>query len=115
MKILADQNIPCIADAFAELGDVRLLPGRDIEARQLRDCQCLITRTVTRVDAALLSGSAVEFVGTATIGTDHLDLDYLRGNNIDFSNAAGCNAEGAARRVELRIGNARLRRGPGSH
>ena len=99
MKILADQNIPSIADAFADLGDVTLMPGRDIRAEHLRDCQCLITRTVTRVDEALLGDSAVEFVGTATIGTDHMDLDYLHKANIGYTNAAGCNAEGAAEYV----------------
>jgi erythronate-4-phosphate dehydrogenase len=99
VKILADQNIPCIADAFRDLGEVVLMPGRDIKAEHLRDCQCLITRTVTRVDAALLEDSPVEFVGTATIGTDHMDLDYLRRSNIGYTNAAGCNAEGAAEYV----------------
>jgi erythronate-4-phosphate dehydrogenase len=59
----------------------------------------LITRTVTRVDQVLLEDSEVEFVGTATIGTDHMDLDYLRKANIGYSNAAGCNAEGAAEYV----------------
>ncbi|MCP4331356.1 MAG: 4-phosphoerythronate dehydrogenase [Gammaproteobacteria bacterium] len=99
MKIVADQNIPCVAQAFADLGEVRLMPGREIKAQHLRDCQCLITRTVTRIDAALLGDSAVEFVGTATIGTDHIDLDYLRQAGIGCSNAPGCNAEGAAEYV----------------
>jgi erythronate-4-phosphate dehydrogenase len=99
VKILADQNIPSIADAFCDLGEVVLMPGRDITAEHLRDCQCLITRTVTRVDAALLADCPVEFVGTATIGTDHMDLDYLRKANIGYANAAGCNAEGAAEYV----------------
>jgi erythronate-4-phosphate dehydrogenase len=99
VKILADQNIPSVADAFRDLGDVVLMPGRDISAKHLRDCQCLITRTVTRVDQALLEDSEVEFVGTATIGTDHLDLGYLHKANIGYSNAAGCNAEGAAEYV----------------
>ena len=99
MKILADQNIPEVAQAFRDLGEVILMPGRDIRPQHLQDCQCLITRTVTRVDATLLEGSAVEFVGTATIGTDHMDLDYLQRSNIGYSNAAGCNAEGAAEYV----------------
>ena len=99
MRIVADQNIPCVAEAFADLGEVRLMPGREVTAQHLRDCQCLITRTVTRIDAALLADSAVEFVGTATIGTDHIDLDYLHQAGIGCSNAPGCNAEGAAEYV----------------
>ena len=96
MKIVADQNIPCVAEAFSGLGTVELIPGREIRSQHLRDCQCLITRTVTPVNEALLGNSAVEFVATATIGTDHIDLDYLDKNGIGFSNAAGCNAEAVA-------------------
>ena len=59
MIIVADQNLRHAATAFADLGEVRLLPGREIRAEHLRDCRCLITRAVTRVDAALLQGSAV--------------------------------------------------------
>ncbi|MDJ0779986.1 MAG: 4-phosphoerythronate dehydrogenase [Gammaproteobacteria bacterium] len=99
MIVVADQNIPCAADAFADFGEVRLLPGRDIRNEDLRECSCLVTRTVTRVDAALLEGTPVEFVGSATIGTDHVDRDYLAQRGITFSNAAGCNAEAAAEYV----------------
>jgi erythronate-4-phosphate dehydrogenase len=99
VKILADQNIPQVAEAFRDLGEVELMPGREITRANLRNCRCLITRTVTRVDAALLQDTPVEFVGSATIGTDHIDLDYLADAGIDFSNAAGCNAESAAEYV----------------
>lgn len=99
MKILADQNIPGVADAFHDLGEVQLMPGRDIQREHLFDCQCLITRTVTRVDQVLLDGTPVEFVGSATIGTDHIDLDYLDQAGIGCSNAAGCNAEAASEYV----------------
>ncbi len=99
MKILADQNIPCVAEAFRDLGEVKLIPGREIRREHLRDCQCLIVRTVTRVDKNLLHNTPVEFVGSATIGTDHIDLNYLQDANIDYSNAAGCNAEAASEYV----------------
>jgi erythronate-4-phosphate dehydrogenase len=99
VKILADQDIPQVAAAFRDLGEVELMPGREITRANLQDCRCLITRTVTRVDATLLQDTPVEFVGSATIGTDHIDLDYLADSNIGFSNAAGCNAEGAAEYV----------------
>lgn len=99
MKILADQNIPCVADAFGDLGEVRLMPGRDIRREHLVDCECLLVRTVTRIDENLLRDTPVEFVGTATIGTDHIDLDYLDRAGIGCSNAAGCNAEAAAEYV----------------
>lgn len=99
MKILVDENIPCVAEAFADLGEVRLMPGRDIRRQHLQDCRCLVVRTVTRVDCSLLDDTPVEFVGSATIGTDHIDLDYLQSAGIGYSNAAGCNAEAAAEYV----------------
>ncbi len=99
MKIVADKNIPQVTDAFKDLGDVHLIPGRQIAPRHLTDCQCLLVRTVTRVNQELLEGTPVEFIGTATIGTDHIDETYIQHNSIGFSNAAGCNAEAAAEYV----------------
>jgi len=99
LKIVADENIPQVREAFSDLGEVELLPGRQIEQKHLPDCQCLLVRTVTQIDASLLHDTPVEFVGTATIGTDHVDLEYLEKNQIAFSNAAGCNAEAASEYV----------------
>ncbi len=96
MKIVADENIPQVAEAFADLGEVQLLPGRDIASEHLTDCQCLIVRTVTRVDQALLQDSAIRFVASATIGTDHIDRELLQQRHIGFANAPGCNAEAAS-------------------
>ena len=96
MKIVADENIPQVYEAFSDLGEVELLPGREIARVHLLDCQCLLVRTVTQIDRRLLDDTAVEFVGTATVGTDHVDLIYLENNHIAFSNAAGCNAEGVS-------------------
>jgi len=99
VKIVADENIPRVSEAFGELGEVELLPGREIAQKHLHNCQCLLVRTVTQIDENLLHDTAVEFVGTATIGTDHVDLAYLEKNQIAFSNAAGCNAEAASEYV----------------
>src|SRR5690606_32564780 len=94
MHILADENIPLAEAFFAEFGTLRRLPGRQISAADLEDCQVLLVRSVTRVDRELLAGSAVRFVGTCTIGTDHLDLDYLATAGIHWASAPGCNAQG---------------------
>ncbi len=96
MKIVADENIPQVYEAFSDLGEVELLPGRKIAGKHLLDCQCLLVRTVTQINENLLHDTAVEFVGTATVGTDHVDLNYLENNQIFFSNAGGCNAEGVS-------------------
>jgi len=92
MHIIADENIPLIREFFAELGSIETLPGRDMTADQIRKADVLLVRSITRVNRALLEGSRVKFVATATIGCDHIDLEYLKENNIGFANAPGCNA-----------------------
>lgn len=96
MKIVADENIPYVKQAFAELGKVTTLPGRHIKTNDLLDCDCLLVRSITRVNQKLLHNTPVKFVASATIGTDHVDLDYLQKQHIGFANAPGCNAESAA-------------------
>lgn len=96
MLLLADENIPFAREAFGALGEVRLIAGRAIAPDTVRATDALFVRSVTRVNAALLANTRVKFVGTATIGTDHIDLDYLRQNSIAFASAAGCNADSVA-------------------
>ena len=94
MHILADENIPLVDEFFAGLGEIRRMPGRSINRAALGNVDLLLVRSVTRVDRELLDGTAVKFVGTCTIGTDHLDLDYLEQAGIDWASAPGCNARG---------------------
>jgi erythronate-4-phosphate dehydrogenase len=96
MKIIADENIPFATEAFSALGEVSTLLGRNLQASDLRDCECLLVRSITRVNAELLDATPVKFVASATIGTDHIDLEYLKASNIGFANAPGCNAESAS-------------------
>jgi len=79
MKILADINIPFVKECFSSIGDVEVVAGQDITASVVREADVLLVRSVTRVDADLLSGSKIKFVGTATIGFDHIDRDYFAG------------------------------------
>jgi len=99
LRLLIDENIPLAKEAFFEIGEVRLIPGRTITNQMLRDIEVLIVRSVTPVNAALLDKTPVRFVGTATIGVDHLDVDYLREKGIEFANAAGSNANSVAEYV----------------
>lgn len=99
MKIVADRNIPYIKEAVKPLGEVLFLPGGEIDADSVRDADILLTRTRTRCDARLLAGSRCSFIGTATIGTDHIDLDYCRDRGINVVNAPGCNAPAVAQYV----------------
>ena len=94
MLIVADENIPLLDAFFAGFGEIRRYPGRAIDSDCVRDADVLLVRSVTRVDRALLDDSKVRFVGTCTIGTDHLDLDYFAEAGIHWSSAPGCNARG---------------------
>ncbi|KTA82820.1 4-phosphoerythronate dehydrogenase [Aeromonas salmonicida] len=92
MKIVVDENMPHALELFAEFGEVIPLPGRQMQAADLQDADVLLVRSVTRVDAELLDTSPrLRFVGTATIGTDHVDKALLAARNIPFFSAPGCN------------------------
>jgi len=94
MRIVADENIPLLDAFFEGFGDIRRYPGRTIDRAAVADADILLVRSVTKVSRQLLEGSAVRFVGTCTIGTDHLDLDYFAQAGIQWSSAPGCNARG---------------------
>ena len=94
MLIVADENIPLLDAFFAGFGEIRRYPGRSIDEACVKDADVLLVRSVTQVDRQLLEGSQVRFVGTCTIGTDHLDLEYFAQAGIHWSSAPGCNARG---------------------
>lgn len=96
IKIIVDENILFAKEAFSLLGDVKLLSGRDINNKILNNADVIIVRSITKVDEHLLKNTPIKFVGTATIGTDHIDLEYLKRNNIAFADAKGCNAYSVA-------------------
>ena len=104
MKIVADSKIPFLKGLLEPVAqEVLYVPGAEITSDVVRDAQVLLTRTRTRCDSALLDGSQVEFIGTATIGTDHIDLDYCRRHGIAVVNAPGCNAPAVAQWVHATI------------
>jgi erythronate-4-phosphate dehydrogenase len=99
MKIVADENIPFVKECFSSIGDVTTVSGRQIDPDAVKDADILLVRSITKVDAELLAGSNVKFAATATIGTDHIDEDYLNKNNIGFAYAPGSNSNSVAEYV----------------
>ncbi len=93
LNIVADENIPALQALLGSLGSIRTLPGRSMTAADLAAADVLLVRSITRVDRSLLEGTPVRFVGTATIGMDHVDQAWLREQGITFSSAPGCNAD----------------------
>ena len=96
MKIIADENMPALEETFAPGNELIRLNGRQMTPQDVEDADVLLVRSITRVDQALLDNSKVRFVGSATIGIDHLDTSWLDANNICWANAPGCNADAAA-------------------
>ena len=96
MKIVADQNIPFVNECFSSIGEVTLVGGRAITPELVKEAEILLVRSITKVNADLLDGSAVRFVATATIGVEHVDQDYLATHGIGFASAPGSNANSVA-------------------
>lgn len=84
--------MPFASEAFSTIGETRILEGRNIKSADVKDATILALRSTTKVTRELLEGSAVRFVGTATIGTDHLDIPYFNQAGIKWCYAPGCNA-----------------------
>ncbi|MBO5698772.1 MAG: 4-phosphoerythronate dehydrogenase [Bacteroidaceae bacterium] len=99
MKIIIDDKIPYIKGQAEQLGETVYLPGNKISADDVHDADVLIVRTRTTCNEGLLANSSVKFIATATIGYDHLDLDYLQRKQIAWTNCPGCNANSVAQYV----------------
>lgn len=92
-KIVIDSAVPYIRGVFEPWFKVEYVPGAAIDASMVRDASALVIRTRTKCNAALLEGSAVEVIATATIGFDHIDMAWCREHGIAAFNAPGCNAD----------------------
>lgn len=104
MKIVIDEKIPYIKDALEAMGhQVTAKAGNAIEATDVEQAEALFVRTRTLCNAALLDGSSVKFIGTATIGYDHIDAEYCSRNSIRWHNAPGCNADAVLQYVQSSI------------
>lgn len=92
MKIVADENIPLVDHYFSAYGDIVFKSGREIKRNDLMDADILLVRSVTEVNEKLLHGTTVKFVGSTTIGLDHIDTEWLDRAGIAWAIAKGCNA-----------------------
>ena len=99
MKIVADSNVPFLEGVFEPYAEVVYIEGRAINHDDVKDADALIIRTRTRCNAGLLDATSVKMIATATIGTDHIDLEYCRDKGIEVHNAEGCNAGGVMQYV----------------
>ena len=102
-KIIADENLALTDYFFDDIAKLEYKAGRGIVADDVKTADALLIRSVTKVNAELLTESNVQFVGSATIGTDHVDLNALQEQGISFANAPGCNAQAVAEYVVTAI------------
>lgn len=93
MKIIIDDKIPYIRGAFEGVAEVVYLPGSKTTPEVAKDADAIVTRTRTICNEKLLAGSSVKFIATATIGYDHIDIDYCDASGIQWTNAPGCNSK----------------------
>lgn len=100
MKVVADSHIPYLRGVLEPYAEVAYLEPQAITSDVVKDADALLVRTRTRCDAKLLDESDVSFIGTATIGYDHIDRDYCQQKGIFWTNAPGCNAQGVCDYVE---------------
>ncbi|WP_024851784.1 4-phosphoerythronate dehydrogenase [Hydrogenovibrio kuenenii] len=98
-KIVIDDAVPYAQEMFSHLGEITLIPGRDINAETVKDADALIVRSRTQVNESLLNGSTVSFVGSTVVGLDHIDQHYLADQHIHFYSAQGCNANSVSEYV----------------
>ena len=99
MKIIADENLAFTDYFFADFAEIQHKAGRTLTHNDVQDADALLVRSVTKVNHALIDQTKLQFVGSATIGTDHLDIQALEQQHIAWSNAAGCNAQAVAEYV----------------
>ena len=99
IKIIVDIDIPFLHGVLEPYAQVTYLKGKEIDADAVQNADALIIRTRTRCDASLLENSRVKFIASATIGSDHVDIDYCNKKGIYFTNAAGCNSWGVVQYV----------------
>ena len=99
MKIVADKYIPFLEGVFEPYAEVVYKDGMEICREDVVDADALIIRTRTKCNASLLEGSKVRMIATATLGMDHIDLEYCRNHGITVQNAEGCNAGGVLQYV----------------
>ena len=96
MKFTVDDAIPYLRGVLEPFGTVEYLPGKNITRQDLLETDAMIIRTRTKCDNSLLAGTPVKFIASATIGTDHVDLEAMKRLGIHFVNAPGCNAMSVA-------------------
>ena len=103
MRVIIDRAIPFLQGILEPFAEVVYLDGKEFSKEEAKEADAMIIRTRTKCNRTLLEGSKVQFIATATIGFDHIDLDYCRAHNIVVATSAGCNARGVLQWVSAAL------------
>jgi len=103
LKIIADDKIPFLKGVLEPYSDMVYLPGAAITAADVQHADAVLTRTRTKCNSALLEGSNVKLIATATIGYDHIDTEWCEANGIRWVNAPGCNSSSVRQYIAAAI------------
>jgi erythronate-4-phosphate dehydrogenase len=111
IRIISDDKIPFLRGVLEPYAEVIYLPGKQIDNESLKKADALLVRTRTKCNETLLKGTQVKFIGTATIGYDHIDTKFCETNGITWTNSPGCNSSS----VQQYIAAALLKTASGYH
>ena len=92
IKVVCDDKVKFLTGVIEPYANVVFKAGSSITRNDLLDAQALIVRTRTKCNKDLLEGTSVKFIGTATIGFDHIDTSWVEKSGIEWTNAPGCNS-----------------------
>lgn len=110
MKIVADNTVPYLKGIAEPIADVTYLNSNEFTPENIHDADALIVRSIDKCTRKLLEGSRVKLITTATIGFDHIDIQYCEEAGITWKNAPGCNAVSVAQYVLASLLTIALRR-----
>ncbi len=100
MKIYYEDSLPYAQEFFSDLGDCEVFSHRTVSAEIVADADILLVRSTTKVNQELLHlNHKIQYVATATAGTNHIDAAYLDSRGIAHGSAGGCNAVAVAEYV----------------
>ena len=102
-RVVIDRDIPYIKGVFEQFVSVEYLKGDLITPKDVVNATVLIVRTRTKCNAELLANSSVKLIVTATIGTDHIDMDWCKQSGITVKSAQGSNARGVLQWVSAAL------------
>lgn len=112
MHVLADASMPLVnelADALKAQGVALTLTtfqGRQPQPEQLAQADALMIRSITKVDSQLLAQAAkLRWLGTATIGTEHVDTAACEAAGVVFVSTPGVNANAVGDYVASAVSN----------